>query len=101
MVARTFHIYRSDGAWTVKKEGKSARTFTTQRKAVEAARESVKKEKAGQFVVHGANGQIRKYEAHGMPRIQNPPKRSPIAGRILQAVGSLALRRAIGSSLPQ
>jgi len=58
MAAKTVHVYRSDGAWEVKKEGKSANIFSTQRKAVDAAKKSVKKEKAGQFVVHGRNGEV-------------------------------------------
>jgi hypothetical protein len=44
--AKTLHIYRSDGAWAVKKEGKSARSFSTRRKAVDAAKESVKEDGA-------------------------------------------------------
>jgi hypothetical protein len=93
MAAKTVHVYRSDGAWAVKKEGKSAKIFSTQRDAVDAAKESVRCERAGQFVVHGINGQIREYETHGMTRIQDPPKKSRMAGRIGRAVGKVALER--------
>src|SRR5437868_12331771 len=82
VAAKTVHVYRSNGAWAVKKEGESARTFSTQREAVDAARASVKSERTGQFVVHGKNGEIRDYETHGMIRIQDPPKKSRMAGRI-------------------
>jgi len=93
MAAKTVHVYRSDGVWTVKKEGTSAKTFSSQRKAVDAARESVKKAGAGQLVVYGRNGQIREYRTYRMTRIQDPPKRSRIAGRIERAVGKMALER--------
>ena len=93
MAAKTVHVYRSDGAWTVKKEGKSGKSFSTQRKAVEAAKKSVRKERAGQFVVHGRNGQIREYGTYRMTRIQDPPKKSRMAGRIGRAVGKVVLER--------
>ena len=93
MAAKTVHVYRSDGAWTVKKEGKSAKTFPTQRKAVDAAKKSVKRDRAGQFVVHGRNGEIREHGTRGMPPIQDPPKKSRMAGRIARAVGKLSLAR--------
>jgi hypothetical protein len=93
MAAKTIHVYRSNGTWTVKKEGKSARIFPTQQKAVHAAKESVKKEGAGQFVVHRRNGQIQEYETYRMTRIQDPPKKSRRALRIERAVGKIALER--------
>ncbi len=93
MATKTIHVYRSNGSWTVKKEGKSAKTFSTQREAVYAAKEAVKHAKAAQFVVYGKDGQIRESGTHGMARIQAPPKKSRIAARIGRAVGQLALRR--------
>jgi hypothetical protein len=101
MVAKTVHVYRFDGAWTVKKVGKSAKSFSTQREAVDAAKKSVKKERAGQFVVHGRNGQIREYGTYRMTRIQDPPKKSRIAGRIGRAVGKMALERVQSGPSPQ
>jgi hypothetical protein len=76
MATKTIHVYRSNGSWAVKKEGKSAKTFSTQREAVRAAREAIKREKAAQFVVYGKDGQIRESGTHGMPRIQASPKKS-------------------------
>ena len=93
MTAKTVHVYRSDGAWTVKKEGKSAKTFPTQRAAIDAAKDTLKKERAGQFVVHGKSGEIREYGAYRITRIQEPPKKSPMAARIGRVVGTLALDR--------
>jgi hypothetical protein len=100
MATKTFHVYRSDGAWTVKKEGKSAKSFSTQRQAIDAARKTIKREGAGQFVVHGPNGEIRKRESYGMTRIQAPRKKSRIARQIALAVGKVVLDRVRSDSHP-
>jgi hypothetical protein len=100
MAAKTIHVYPADGVWATKKEGESAKTFSTQQKAVDAAKQTVKNERAGQFVVHGKRGEIREYETHGMTRIQDPPKKSRMAGRIARAVGTLALERVQSDSSP-
>ena len=100
MAAKTIHVYPSEGTWAVKREGRSARTFSTQREAVDAARKSFENERAGQFVVYGKSGQIREYEVHGMIRIQDPPKKSRMAGRIGQAVGKVVLERVQSSNHP-
>lgn len=76
-----------------KKEGKSGRTFSTQQEAVTAAREKIKKDGSGQLVVHGRDGEIRKHETYRMTRIQNHPKKSPIAREIRRAVGKVVLER--------
>src|SRR3977135_938962 len=39
------------------------------------AKKSVKKERAGQFVVHGRNGQVREYGTYRMTRVQDPRKK--------------------------
>jgi hypothetical protein len=93
MAAKTFHVYRSGEAWTVKKRGKLAKTFSTQQQAVAAAKRSIKKEGSGQLVVHGTNGQIRHYETYRMIRIQEHPKKSPIAAQISRAVSKVVLER--------
>jgi len=77
MTAKTVHVYPSNGTWTVKQEGKSAKTFSTQHEAVLAAKKIAKARKAAQLVVHGKNGQILEYEAHGMTRIQDPTEEKP------------------------
>ena len=100
MLAKTVHVYPFDGAWAVKKEGKSARTFSTQREAVDAAKKSVKREKSGQFVVHGRSGQIREYGTFRMTRVLDHPKKSRIAGRIGRAVGKMALERVLSNPRP-
>jgi hypothetical protein len=93
MASKTFHIYRSNGSWTVKKEGKPAKTFPTQREAVAATRKRIKKDGAGQFVVYGPNSDIRKHESYGMVKILRSPKKSPIAKQISRAVGQILLAR--------
>jgi hypothetical protein len=92
-MAKTFHIYPSNGGWAVKKEGKREETFSTQREAVTAAREIVKNQSAGQLVIHGRDGRIRDHETYGMTTIQDPPKKSRLAKRIGRAVGIVALKR--------
>ena len=42
MVAKTVHVFPSDGSWEVKREGKSGKMFVTQRETVDAARKTVK-----------------------------------------------------------
>jgi Uncharacterized protein conserved in bacteria (DUF2188) len=91
MASKTFHIYRSNGSWTVKKEGKAAKTFRTQREAIDATRKMIKKDGSGQFVVYGPNSDIRKHESYGMIKIQRPWKKSPIAKQISRAVGQVLL----------
>jgi hypothetical protein len=93
MVTKTVHVYRSGGAWTVKKEGKSAKTFPTERKAIAAARKTIKTQGSGQLVVHGNNGRLRHHETYRMIRIQHHPKKSPIAAQIERAVSEVVLRR--------
>jgi hypothetical protein len=99
-MTKTFHIYPSHGGWVVQKEGKRAETFPTQREAVEAARQIVRRNTAGQLVIHGRDGRIREHETYGMTQIQDPPKKSPLARRIGQAVGKVALERVQSDSHP-
>lgn len=93
MAQKTIHVYRSDGVWAVKRAGTSARTFPTQRAAVAAAKKTARKQNAAQFVVHGKNGEILDYGTYGIVRIQDPPKKSRIAGRIGRIVGKVALEK--------
>ena len=99
MIAKTVHVFPSDGCWEVKREGKSGKMFVTQREAVDAARETLKKESAGQFVVHGRDGQIREHGAYRMTPIQDPPKKSSGANDIARAVSKVALIRVKSDTL--
>jgi hypothetical protein len=93
MASKTVHVFSSDGAWEVKSEGAKGHIFPTQREAIAAALQSIRKKSVGQLVVHAKNGQIREHHTYGMRAIQDPPKRSRAAKRISQAVGKLALQR--------
>lgn len=93
MAAKTVHVFRSDGSWLVKREGEPGKIFVTRREAIDAARKSVKRDSAGQFVVHGKDGQIKEHGAHGMTQIQDPPKKSGRASDIARAVSQVVLQR--------
>jgi len=99
-MAQTVHVYPSDGEWAVKKEGVIGETFATQQEALKVARETVRNATAGQVVVHGKNGQVRERVTYGMPTIQDPPKKSRLAKRIVRAVGKVALQRVQQDSNP-
>lgn len=98
MTRKTFHVYLSDKGWVVQKEGASGKQFSTQRQAIEAAREIARSQTSSQVVVHGQNGQIREHTTYGMPPIQDPPKKSSAAKRIERAVGAVALERVKATS---
>lgn len=99
MAAKTVHVFPSDGTWVVKREGKSGKIFVTQGEAIQAARKSVKTEKAGQFVVHGTDGKIKDHEAYRMTPVQDPPRKSRRAGDIERAVGEISLRRVLANAI--
>jgi hypothetical protein len=94
MAAKTYHVYRSDGTWTLKKEGIEAETYRTQNEAIKAARMIAKRANdGGQLVIHAKDGRIREHETYGMTPILDPPKKSRLAKRIGRAVGRVALKR--------
>ena len=93
MAAKTVHVFPSDGTWVVKREGKSGKIFVTQGEAIQAARKSVRTEKAGQFVIHGRNGKIKDHGAYRMTPVQDPPRKSRRASDIERAVSQVSLRR--------
>lgn len=93
MSARTYHVYPSDGTWSVKKEGIVARTYRTQGEAIKSARRIAKQADGGQLVIHGRDGRILEHETYGMTPVQDPPKKSRLAKRIGRAVGRVALKR--------
>lgn len=94
MSAKTLHVFLSNtGDWAVKREGASAEVFPTQQAAIKAAKKATRESVSGQFVVHGQDGRIRQHGAHGLPHVQDPPKKSRLAGKIGRAVGKVALDR--------
>lgn len=93
MASKTVHVFPSDGAWEVKSEGVKGHVYPSQREAIAAAVQAIRKKSIGQLVVHGKKGQIRERHTYGMAPIQDPPKRSPAAKRISRAVAKVALQR--------
>ena len=93
MAAKTYHVFQSNGTWTVKKEGAIAQTYSTQGEAIKAARTTAKRSKGGQLVIHARDGRIREHETYGMTPVQDPPRKSRLAKRIGRAVGKVALKR--------
>ncbi len=56
------------------RDSKGERVFLTQREAIASAKVIVRKESAGQLVVHGRDGRIREHDTYGMPPIQGPTR---------------------------
>ena len=99
MKSKTVHVVPRDGQWAVKREGdKVSHVFSTQREAIESAREMAKRESFGQLVVHGRDGQIRERDTYGMPPIQDPPGRKSV--KIEKAVGKITRDRLGVEALP-
>jgi hypothetical protein len=93
-MAKTLHVYPSDGVWVVKREGQRASTFGTRREAFAIAVRRGKKAKSAQVVVHGKDGQILEYRNYGMPKIQEPLGKGRLADKkIATAVGRVVLDR--------
>jgi hypothetical protein len=94
-MAKTVHVIPADGQWAVKREGSKAdrvsRVYSTQREAIDSAKDMVKGEGEGQLVVHGRNGQIREHDTYGMPQIQDPPGKK--SAKIEKAVGKITRDR--------
>jgi Uncharacterized protein conserved in bacteria (DUF2188) len=89
---KTVHVIPKDGQWVVKREGgRAARVFSTQREAIKSARVIARRERSGQLVVYGRNGQIRVHATYGMPLIQDLPGRK--SARIEKAVDKITRDR--------
>ncbi len=94
MTDKTFHVVRLKEGWAVKKAGKKAATFSSQDKAVKAARESAKREREAQVVVHARNGRFVVKEVRGLPVVQKPAQRSSIGTtRIAKAISDTLQKR--------
>lgn len=73
MSMKNQHVVPNNGQWSVKGEGNSKYTITTdtQKEAIERARE-IAKNQGSEVVIHGRNGQIRDKDSFGND--PNPPK---------------------------
>src|SRR5438874_2061070 len=95
MSTKTTHVIPGNGRWVVKKEGsqkRSPRMYSTQREAIAAAREIVRHTSAGQVVIHSSNGSIRTQEIHGLPAVQNPPRKSKLGSKAIKKAVSTVIR---------
>lgn len=95
MAAKTVHVYPSNGAWAVKREGGGrGETFGTKREAVEVAVRKSKKAGSAQLVIHGKDGQILDHRRFRLPKVQDPPKKGSIGSKeIAKAVSKVVLER--------
>ena len=95
---KTLHVIPKAGQWAVTREGgKATRVFSTQREAIESARD-IARGSSGQLVVHGRSGQIREHETYGMPPIQDPPGKK--SAKIEKAVSKITLDRLGADPIP-
>jgi 1,6-anhydro-N-acetylmuramate kinase len=94
-MTRTLYVYREDGgAWAVRKEGRTAKTFRTQAEAMAKAIQTGRNSSPAQVVVIGSNGQLLAHKSYGLPKIQDPLKRGRLTARkIAKAVGIVTLNR--------
>ncbi len=95
MSAKTTHVIPQNGGWAVKKEGSANRSssmYSTQKEAIEAAREIVQRTAAGQVVIHHLDGSIRTRDKHGLPEVQQPPRKSKLGSKAIERAVSTVIR---------
>ncbi len=94
-MSKTLHVVPNAGRWEVQREGhESPHAFATQREAITKAKAILRREGAGQLVVHGRDGRIVQHHTYGMPPIQDPPGRKSAV--IEKAVSKFILNRLHG-----
>jgi hypothetical protein len=97
-MTKTVHVFWAADGWAVRRDGrKSGKIFATQKEAIVRARSIVRESAPSQMVVHGKDGMILDHVTHGLPRVQNPPRKSGRFNRIEKAVGRVALERVTSS----
>ncbi|HYW42737.1 MAG TPA: DUF2188 domain-containing protein [Bryobacteraceae bacterium] len=98
-MTKTVYVLPSDQGWTVKKEGKPGRLFTTKKDAVSAARKAVRAAASGQYVVFDKDGRITSRVAVGLPKILPPYRKSSLGTkRIEEVVSKVIFARLISES---
>lgn len=105
-------VVRQDGQWAVKKPHaeraiamlsfqaaaverdakKRGTLYSTQKQALEAAREIGRRSSASQIVVHGRDGSIRWREVYGLPEVQTPPRKSDLGTKAIERAVSAVIR---------
>lgn len=95
MSAKTTHVIPRNGGWAVRKEGsanRSASVYSTQKEAIEAARKIVRRASAGQVVIHCVDGSMRTRDIHGLPELQQPPRKSKLGSKAIERAVSAVIR---------
>jgi hypothetical protein len=107
MPTKTTYIIPRDDGWAVKKEstdvlevknGDAAkkphdeRLYSTQKKAIDAARRIAQRSSASQIVVYGRDGSIRWREVHGLPAVQTAPRKSDLGTKAIEKAVSTVIR---------
>ena len=94
MTLKTTHVYPSNEGWALKRRGGVPRVFKTQKEAIQAAQKLVTGHGPAQLVVLSKDGRIVSHEAHGMIKIQEPPRSGRLGSKkIANAVGKVVLKR--------
>lgn len=95
MSAKTTHIIPWNGGWVIRKEGRVKRdidVYSTQKKALDAARQMVQRTSAGQIVIHGRDGSLRARDVHGMPLVLGSPRKGNLGTRAIEKAVSSVIR---------
>jgi len=94
-MTKTVHVYPSKGKWSVARNGRSTKSFATQREAVESAVQASKSVEPSRVVVLNKNGRVVDRREFGTVKIQQPPKKKGGVApkRIRVAVGEVVLDR--------
>ncbi len=99
--AKTVHIFPRKAGWVVRSDrwatmkgqtGRLLGVYSTQKAAVDAARQIVRRAPAGQIVVHSRNGSMRSRDVHGLPVLQTSPQKSKLGTKAIERAVSLVLR---------
>ncbi len=90
MANKTYHVVSAGGNhWAVKKAGTKPTVYPTQGDAVKAATRLAKREPEAQVVIVKPDGKFVIKEIHGLPAVQNPPKKSSLGtSRISKAISA-------------
>jgi Uncharacterized protein conserved in bacteria (DUF2188) len=65
--------------------------YSTRKKAIEVAREMVRRAPSGQLAIHGVDGSMRFSELHGVP----PRPKSPVKSQL----GRKAIEKAVAAAI--
>lgn len=98
--SKTVHVVPTGGAWVVKREGREATVYSTKTAAVEHGR-SIARDAAGQIVIHSRSGRIAEHVTYGLPKVQDPPRKSRLGKkRIEKAVSKVVMERLGSDPVP-